>query len=94
MRKPPPHLCILKDPHPPPLWLGVTSVGESYLDGPVGNPPSARWHFDRRSLIVDPITRGAASRGREEAARGGDGGGRVTPRSISPTPEDVDPAMT
>jgi hypothetical protein len=68
----------------------VTSAGGSCLDGLVGSPPSARRCLSQRSLIVDSIGRGAASRGREGAVCGGDGGGRVVPHSISPSPKDAD----
>jgi hypothetical protein len=68
---------------------GATSAGGSCWDGPVGSPPSAQRHFDQRSLTVDPVDRGAMSRGRKGVVCRGDGGGRAAPRSISPTPEDT-----
>jgi hypothetical protein len=72
----------------------ATSIGGSCWDGPVGSPPLAERHFNQRSPTVDPVDRGAMSRGTKGVVCGGDGGGRAAPRSISPSPEDTDLART
>jgi hypothetical protein len=86
-----PHLCLHRDPPLPPLRSDVTYARRSCLDESVGNLPSARGCFDRRSLAIDPVCRGTASRCGEGIMRGGDKGGKVAPLSTSPSPKDVDP---
>jgi hypothetical protein len=71
-------------------WSGVTCAGGGCPGRPDGGPPSAQRHFDRCSPIEGPVDREVARRGQEEITQGGDGGGGVTPRSISPSPEDAD----
>jgi hypothetical protein len=80
-----------KKASPSPTWSEVTSTGGVCQDRLEGGPPSARRCFDRRrSQIKGPDNREPMPRGREEATQGGDEGGRFTPYSISPSPEDVD----
>jgi hypothetical protein len=76
---------------PPPSQSDVTYARRSCLDESVGNLPSARGCFDQRSLAIDPVCRGTASRCGEGIMRGGDKGGKVAPLSTSPSPKDVDP---
>jgi hypothetical protein len=65
-------------------------VGRSSLDKLVSGPPSTWGHFDRRLPIVDPVSRGVASRRREGVIRGRDRGGSVTSRSIYLSLKDTD----
>jgi hypothetical protein len=77
-----------------PSWLGVTTVGGSYPDGPKGGPPYAQKHFAQCSLTEDPFSEAAASRARAVPQEGKMGEVESTPTLFPPSLEDTDLAGT
>jgi hypothetical protein len=72
-----------------PSQLEATCIRRRCPDELVGGSPFARGRFDWRLLAKDPLCMGTTSRCGEGAIHGGDGGGRVAPRSTYPLSKDA-----